>query len=53
MASDRDWESGNGLLGIDDPAEWDAAWERGESHLGTAAIGLALSVRWRRPRLGS
>lgn len=42
MASDRDWESGKGLLGIDDPAEWDAAWERGESRLGTAAIGLAL-----------
>jgi hypothetical protein len=42
MASDRDWVSGRGLLGIDDPAEWDAAWERGESRLGTAAIGLAL-----------
>jgi hypothetical protein len=42
MASDRDWVSGRGLLGIDDPVEWDAAWERGESHLGTAAIGLAL-----------
>lgn len=22
--SERDWESGAGLLGIDDPAEWDA-----------------------------
>ncbi|UIX31613.1 hypothetical protein [Streptomyces sp. GQFP] len=41
MASEWDWESGEGLLGIDDPAEWDAAFERGERHLGTAAIGLA------------
>ncbi|MER5524041.1 hypothetical protein ABT075_05415 [Streptomyces sp. NPDC002677] len=36
-----DWESGEGLLGLDDPAEWDAAFERGEDHLGTAVIGLA------------
>jgi hypothetical protein len=43
MASDLDWESGEGLLGIDDPAEWDAALERGENHLGTAAIGLAFN----------
>ncbi|MGW7383475.1 hypothetical protein [Streptomyces sp. NPDC054794] len=41
MASEWDWESGEGLLGIDDPAEWDAAFERGEQHLGTAVIGLA------------
>ncbi|MEV0693374.1 hypothetical protein [Streptomyces sp. NPDC050388] len=38
-----DWKSGEGLLGVDDPAEWDAAFERGENHLGTAAIGLAFS----------
>ncbi|MEU9150690.1 hypothetical protein AB0D59_09120 [Streptomyces sp. NPDC048417] len=38
-----DWESGEGLLSLDDPAEWDAALERGESRLGTAAIGLALN----------
>ncbi|MGW7547457.1 hypothetical protein ACWGKQ_41110 [Streptomyces sp. NPDC054770] len=38
-----DWESGEGLLSLDDPAEWDAAFERGESRLGTAAIGLALN----------
>ncbi|WP_046731117.1 hypothetical protein [Streptomyces humi] len=38
-----DWESGEGLLGLDDPAEWDAAFERGEDHLGTAVIGLALN----------
>ncbi|MFE0132071.1 hypothetical protein ACFWY6_10925 [Streptomyces sp. NPDC059037] len=43
MASEWDWESGEGLLGIDDPAEWDAAYERGESGLGTAAIGLAFN----------
>ncbi|MGW7419868.1 hypothetical protein ACWGJB_07340 [Streptomyces sp. NPDC054813] len=36
-----DWESGEGLLGLDDPEEWDAAFERGEDHLGTAVIGLA------------
>ncbi|GGV59512.1 hypothetical protein GCM10010277_63140 [Streptomyces longisporoflavus] len=41
MAAEWDWTSGEGLLGMDDPAEWDAAYERGESGLGTAAIGLA------------
>ncbi|WP_028805736.1 hypothetical protein [Streptomyces sp. 142MFCol3.1] len=41
MAAEWDWESGEGLLGIDDPAEWDAAFERGADHLGTAVIGLA------------
>ncbi|MFF7469408.1 hypothetical protein [Streptomyces sp. NPDC008092] len=35
------WETGEGLLGLDDPAEWDAAFERGEDRLGTAVIGLA------------
>lgn len=43
MASEWDWDSGEGLLGIDDPAEWDAAHERGEGHLGTAVIGLAFN----------
>ncbi|MFE7896432.1 hypothetical protein ACFU3E_02605 [Streptomyces sp. NPDC057424] len=42
MAAEWNWDSGKGLLGLDDPDEWDAAWERGESCLGTAAIGLAL-----------
>ncbi|MER5522118.1 hypothetical protein [Streptomyces sp. NPDC002763] len=36
-----DWETGEGLLALDDPAEWDAAFERGADHLGTAVIGLA------------
>ena len=36
-----DWESGEGLLRLDDPEEWDAAFERGEERLGTAVIGLA------------
>ncbi|MCK8435886.1 hypothetical protein G3I77_23590 [Streptomyces sp. D2-8] len=36
-----DWESGEGLLRLDDPGEWDSAFERGEAHLGTAVIGLA------------
>ncbi|MGW3934231.1 hypothetical protein [Streptomyces phaeochromogenes] len=41
MVSEWDWGSGEGLLGLDDPDEWDAAFERGEPHLGTAVIGLA------------
>ncbi len=41
MTSGYDWESGEGLLGIDDPAEVDAAFERGEPCIGTAVIGLA------------
>ncbi len=32
-----------GLLGIDDPAEVDAAFDRGERPLGTAVIGLAFN----------
>ncbi|MFJ4836099.1 hypothetical protein ACIP79_40300 [Streptomyces sp. NPDC088747] len=43
MASEWDWESGEGLLGIDDPAEVDAAFGRGADHLGTAVIGLAFN----------
>ncbi|MEU4999380.1 hypothetical protein [Streptomyces sp. NPDC021622] len=43
MASKWNWQSGEGLLGIDDPAEWDAAYERGEERLGTAVIGLAFN----------
>ncbi|PWI07097.1 hypothetical protein DIZ27_29575 [Streptomyces sp. NWU339] len=43
MAVGWDWKSGEGLLGIDDPAEWDAAFERGENHLGTAVIGLVFN----------
>jgi hypothetical protein len=30
MAAEWDWESGRGLLGIDDPAEVDMAFDRGE-----------------------
>ncbi|MGD1223311.1 hypothetical protein AB9Q10_33355 [Streptomyces krungchingensis] len=43
MVSEWDWGSGEGLLGIDDPAEVDAAFERGERRLGTAVIGLAFN----------
>ncbi|WP_406474384.1 hypothetical protein [Streptomyces sp. NBC_01615] len=43
MTSAYNWESGEGLLGIDDPADWDAAFERGEQCLGTAVIGLAFN----------
>nr|WP_239109237.1 hypothetical protein [Streptomyces coelicoflavus] len=30
-------------MALDDPVEWDAAFERGERSLGTAAIGLAFN----------
>ncbi|MGA5520111.1 hypothetical protein ACPCK2_28310 [Streptomyces pseudogriseolus] len=43
MTRSWDWVTGEGLLGLDDPEEWDAAFERGERHLGTAAIGLAFN----------
>ncbi|WP_121748656.1 hypothetical protein [Streptomyces sp. E2N166] len=43
MAAGWHWGSGEGLLGLDDPEEWDSAFERGEDHLGTAAIGLAFN----------
>jgi len=43
MGSDYDWETGEGLSHIDDPAEVDAAFERGARHLGTAVIGLAFT----------
>ncbi|WP_409470222.1 hypothetical protein [Streptomyces sp. HC307] len=38
-----DWESGEGVSGIDDPAAVDAAFERGERPLGSAVIGLAFN----------
>jgi hypothetical protein len=37
------WEDGTGLLGVDDPVLVDAAFERGEPHVGVAVIGLALN----------
>ncbi|MFH8442748.1 hypothetical protein ACH4D3_16170 [Streptomyces sp. NPDC018026] len=43
MTRDWDWRTGERLLGLDDPAEWDAAFARGERSLGTAAIGLAFN----------
>ncbi|MEV0320569.1 hypothetical protein ACIBKX_29565 [Streptomyces sp. NPDC050658] len=43
MASAWNWETAEGLLGIDHPAEVDAAFERGERPLGTAVIGLAFN----------
>ncbi|MFF8569868.1 hypothetical protein ACF06L_01470 [Streptomyces sp. NPDC015408] len=43
MTAELNWDSGEGLLRIDDPAAWDAAYERGERHLGTAVIGLAFN----------
>ncbi|WP_129308864.1 hypothetical protein [Streptomyces sp. L2] len=38
-----DWETGEGVFGISDPAEVDAAFARDENHLGTAVISLALT----------
>ncbi|AXL90405.1 hypothetical protein C4J65_20555 [Streptomyces sp. CB09001] len=43
MTKDWDWRTGDRLLALDDPAEWDAAFARGERGLGTAAIGLAFN----------
>ncbi|WP_337662625.1 hypothetical protein [Streptomyces sp. XHT-2] len=43
MTRSWDWATGEGLLGLDDLGEWDAAFERGERNLGTAAIGLAFN----------
>ncbi|AZP19652.1 hypothetical protein ACIGMX_41310 [Streptomyces aquilus] len=37
------WETGEGLLGMDDPAEVDAALDRNDDRLGAAVIGLALN----------
>lgn len=41
MAPGHNWETGEGLIRVDDPAEVDAAFERGNGHIGTAVIGLA------------
>ena len=41
MTAEWNWETGEGLLGLDDPADWDTAYARGARGLGTAAIGLA------------
>ncbi|MEV0097324.1 hypothetical protein [Streptomyces sp. NPDC050738] len=37
------WENATGLLGTDQPEVVDAAFERGEPHVGVAVIGLALN----------
>lgn len=37
------WETGEGLLSINDPAEVDAALDRRDPHIGAAVIGLALN----------
>ncbi|MFD6292379.1 hypothetical protein [Streptomyces sp. NPDC060205] len=38
-----DWGGDESPLRFDDPVEWDAAYERGEDSLGSAAIGLAFN----------
>jgi hypothetical protein len=40
---DYAWESGEGLLGVSDPAIVDEALDRGEPHAGIAVAGLALN----------
>ncbi|MFI1200655.1 hypothetical protein ACH4VR_14590 [Streptomyces sp. NPDC020883] len=42
MPNEPDWETGDGVIDIRDPAEIDAAFDRGERHVGTAVIGLVL-----------
>lgn len=43
MMPDWNRQTGEGLPALDDPEEWDAAYQRRAQHLGTAAIGLALT----------
>ncbi|WP_432184562.1 hypothetical protein [Streptomyces tendae] len=43
MTAQWNWETGERLLTLNDPEEWDAAFDRGERGLGTAAIGLAFN----------
>jgi hypothetical protein len=40
---DYAWETGEGLLGVSDPAIVDEALDRGERHAGIAVTGLALN----------
>jgi hypothetical protein len=40
---DYSWESGEGLLGVSDPAIVDEALDRGEQYAGIAVTGLALN----------
>ncbi|MEU4848696.1 hypothetical protein [Streptomyces gilvosporeus] len=42
MENAPDWETGDGVIDIRDPAEIDAAFDRGERHVGTAVIGMVL-----------
>ncbi|MEW2389432.1 hypothetical protein AB0933_13855 [Streptomyces venezuelae] len=43
MTPEWNWDSGESLIRVDDPADVDAAFERGERRLGTAVIGLAFN----------
>lgn len=40
---DYSWSTGDGLMGVDDPAVVAEAFDRGEKHAGIALVGLALS----------
>lgn len=43
MSPEYDWQTGENLISLNDPAELDAAFDRGEPRVGTAVIGLVLS----------
>ncbi|QEV20555.1 hypothetical protein [Streptomyces alboniger] len=43
MSPEWSWDRRGSLIGMDDPAEVDAAFERGERSIGTAVIGLAFN----------
>ncbi|GGV01848.1 hypothetical protein GCM10010211_81420 [Streptomyces albospinus] len=43
VPQELDRETGDGLIGIRDPAEVDAAFDRGERCVGTAVVGLVLN----------
>ncbi|MEU4848702.1 hypothetical protein [Streptomyces gilvosporeus] len=43
MSNDVDWETGAGLIGICNPAEVDATFDRNEKRVGTAVVGLVLN----------
>lgn len=43
IVEDVDWESGRGLISIDNARMVDAAFGRGEQHVGIAVVGLSLN----------
>ncbi|GAA3357151.1 hypothetical protein [Saccharopolyspora gregorii] len=37
------WDTGEGLLAVEDPRVVDAAFDRGERHVGVAVVGISLN----------